>query len=122
MSQINPFSAEERLQAMVSAAYRASRSHFSHLPLRFIIDPPVDMLDAALARQVAIHILMVQFCIPRRRVMVLLSVGRTMVGQAVRTVDYRCDEPVFERTYRAIAARANDLFMTALHEAVEDAA
>ena len=122
MSHLNPFSAEERMQAMVEAAFRASRSHFSHLPIRFVIDPPVDMLDAALARQVAIHVLMVQFQIPRRRVMVLLSVGRTMVGQAVRTVDYRRDEPVFERTYRAIAARANDLFMTALNEAVEDAA
>ncbi|MEA3533689.1 hypothetical protein [Rhizobium sp. CC-YZS058] len=119
---LNPYSAEERLQAMVSAAYRASRSHFSHLPLRFIIDPPVDMLDAALARQVAIHVLVVQFSIPRRRLIVLLNVGRSMVNQAIRTVDYRCDEAVFERTYRAIAARANDLFMTALSEAAEDAA
>ncbi|MCB5204216.1 hypothetical protein LH464_17255 [Neorhizobium sp. T786] len=118
----NPYSEEERLQAMISACFRASRSHFSHLPLRFIIDPPTDMLDAKLARQVAVHVLNVEFDIPRRRLVSLLGVARWTVMQAVRTVDYRCEEPCFERTYRAISARAQDLFMTALHDAAEEAA
>lgn len=119
---INPYSEEERLQAMVSACFRAARSHFSHLPLRFIIDPPVDMLDAKLARQMAIHLLNVEFDIPRRRLVEHLRVARWTVMQAVRTIDYRCEEAVFERCYRMVSARAQDLFMQALHDAVEEAA
>lgn len=118
----NPYSEEERLQAMTSACYRASRSHFNHLPLRFIIDPPVDMLDAKLARQVAIHVLHVQFDVPRRRLVKLLGLARWSIMQAIRTVDYRCTEACFERAYRIISARAQDLFMTELHRAAEDAA
>lgn len=119
---INPYSEEERLAAMVSACYRAARAHFNHLPIRFVIDPPADMLDAKLARQVAIHVLNVEFCIPRRRLVSHLGVARWTVMQAVRTVDYRRLEPVFERAYERIAARSHELFITALHDAADEEA
>ena len=120
---INPYSEDERLQAMVSACYRASRSHFSHLPIRQIINPPADMFDAKLARQVAIHLLNVEFAIPRRRLVTTLGLARWTVAQAVSVIDGRRLEPVFENAYTRIAARSKDLFMTALHEvAQEDAA
>lgn len=117
----NPYSEEERLSVMVSAAFRASRSHFNHLPIRFLINPPVAMFDAKLARQITIHILNVEFSIPRRRLTKLLGVGRAMVLQSIRTVDQRRLEPVFERAYERIAARAKDNFMTALAEDAEAA-
>ena len=117
----NPYSEDERLAAMVSAAFRASRSHFNHLPIRHLIDPPVDQFDAKLARQITIHVLNVQFDIPRRRLTKLLGVGRAMVLQSIRTVDTRRLEPVFERAYERIAARAQDNFMTALVEDAEAA-
>ena len=117
---LNPYSEEERLQAMVSAAYRAARAHFSHLPIRDIISPPVDMFDAKLARQIAVHILNVEFGIPHRRLVSVLGVSRFMVMQSVRTVDRRCEEPVFERAYDRIASRAHDMFMTGLQEAAAD--
>jgi hypothetical protein len=117
---LNPYSEEERLQAMISACYRASRSHFSHLPIGCIIDPPRDMFDAKLARQIAIHIMTVEFHVPRRRLMTLLALARTTIYGAVCTVDDRLYDAVFERAYARISARAKDLYMEALHAAARD--
>lgn len=116
---LNPYSEEERLQAMVSACYRASRSHFNHLAMHQIINPPRDMFDAKLARQIAIHIMNVEFNVPRRRLMTLLALARTTIYGAICTVDARKYEPVFERAYDRIATRAYELFMTAMREAAE---
>lgn len=116
---LNPYSEEERLQAMVSACFRASRAHFNHLPIHQVINPPRDMFDAKLARQIAVHILAVEFDIPRRRLMALLALARTTIHGAIYTVDDRMQDPIFERAYARISARAQDLFMTALHEAAE---
>lgn len=114
---INPYSEEERLQAMISACYTASRSHFNHLPLRHIINPPLDMFDAKLARQMAIYVLHIDFNVPRRRLVSVLGVARWTVMQAVRTVEQRRFEALFDRAYERISARAKDNFMTALHQA-----
>ncbi len=120
---VNPYSDEERLQAMVASSYRATRSHFNHLPLRHIINSPAEMFDAKLARQLAIYVLHVDFNVPRRRLVVLLGVARWTVMQAVRIVEARRFEPVFDKAYERIAARAKDNFMTMLHEAAgQDAA
>lgn len=116
---LNPYSEEERLQAMVSACYRASRSHFNHLSIQHIINPPKEMFDAKLARQIAIHILTVEFVVPRRRLMAVLALARTTIYGAVCTVDDRMYDAVFERAYARISARAQDLFMSAMHEAAE---
>jgi len=113
----NPYSEDERLQAMISACYRASRSHFNHIAIRDIIEPPREMFDAKLARQIAIHILNVEFAIPRRRLVMILNVARTTILGAIRTVDDRMHDPVFERAYQRISARAKDLFMAELQEA-----
>ncbi|WP_244619228.1 hypothetical protein [Rhizobium sp. 18055] len=109
---------------MVSACYRASRSHFNHLPIQHIINPPRDMFDAKLARQLAIHILTVEFDIPRRRLVKILALARTTIYGAVCTIDERLYDPVFERAYCRISARAQDLFMATMREASmqEDAA
>ena len=114
---VNPYSDEERLQAMVAASYRASRSHFNHLPLRHIINPPAEMFDAKLARQMAIYVLHIDFNVPRRRLVVLLGVARWTVMQAVRVVEARRYEPLFDKAYERIAARTKDTFMEMLYEA-----
>ena len=105
---------------MISACLRASRTHFNHLPIRDVINPPRDLPDAQLARQIAVHILEVEYQIPRRRLVKLMGMARTTVLGAMRTVDWRLQEPVFERAYVRIAARSKDLFMAALHEAASD--
>ena len=117
---INPYSEQERIAAMISACLRASRTHFNHLAIRDVINPPRDLPDAQLARQIAVHILEVEYQIPRRRLVKLMGMARTTVLGAMRTVDWRLQEPVFERAYVRIAARSKDLFMAALHEAATD--
>jgi hypothetical protein len=117
----NPYSQDERLAVMVSATFRASRAHFNHLPIRYLINPPHEMFDVKLAQQITIHILNVEFDIPRRRLTKLLGVGRAMVLQSIRTVDIRRLEPVFERAFERIAARAKNNFMAALTEDAEAA-
>lgn len=116
---INPYREEERLEAMVSACYRATRSHFNHLPLKFIIAPPTHLMDAKLARQIGIVLLRCEFNVPRKRISKLLEIHRASVIQAIRTVERRRLEPMFDRAYERIASRAQDLFKTAMYEAAE---
>lgn len=114
---VNPYSEEERQQAMIAACYSATRKHFAHLPLRYVINPPVDMLDAALARQIAIVILIDEFGIPRRRIGTILGLARSTILSACRTVDYRREDAAFDKIFQRIVARAKDNFMRDLREA-----
>lgn len=116
---LNPYSETERLQAMMQASFKATRAHFNHLPIRYVIDPPVDMLDAKLARQVAIYILHIEFGVARRRAVKMFGIVRSTLLLAIRTIDYRRGDAVFDIAYRRIAARANDLFMSELQAACE---
>jgi len=111
---MNPYSEPERLSKMLACCYKASQSHFSHLPIRHLISPPNHMLDAALARQVALYVFHMEFAVPRRRIVAILGIARSTMLMAVRVIDDRRTEPVFDRTYRRIAARAGDLFMREL--------
>ncbi|MNV92698.1 hypothetical protein D3C71_1873180 [compost metagenome] len=72
----------------------------------------------------AIYVLHVDFNVPRRRLVVLLGVARWTVMQAVRVVEARRFEPIFDKAYERIAARAKDTFMEMLYEAAagQDAA
>lgn len=118
---MNPYSAPERLSTMLACCYKASQSHFSHLPIRYLINPPNHMLDAALARQVALYVFHTEFDVPRRRIVKILGIARSTMLMAVRVIDERRLDPVFERTYRRVAARAGDLFMRELHRDQEAA-
>lgn len=113
----NPYTQDERIGAMINATYRAVRSHFNHIPMRDIIDPPRDMFDAKLARQIAISILNVEFKVPRRRLVALLTVARWSVMQANRVVRYRREEACFDRAYERICARSQEIFMASMLEA-----
>lgn len=113
----NPYTQDERIGAMINATYRAVRSHFNHIPMRDIIEPPRDMFDAKLARQIAISILNVEFKVPRRRLVALLTVARWSVMQANRVVRYRREEACFDRAYERMSARSQEIFMASMLEA-----
>lgn len=114
---LNPYSEEERLQVMLSCCYAAAKSGFPHLALRHIINPPKEWFDAALARQIAVHILAARFDVPRRRIVVLQDRQRTAVATAITTVDCRLEDPVFERAYRRMSDRAVELFHNQIKKA-----
>lgn len=114
---MNPYSAEERLQTMLACCIKGVQSGFQHLAVRHIIDPPHAWFDAALARQIAIHILNVEFDVPRRRIVAMQDRQRTSISFAIQAVDRRLQDPVFARAYARMAARAIDLFMTKIEKA-----
>lgn len=114
---INPYSEEERLQVMLSCCYLAVQTGFKHLPLRFIIDPPSTMMDAILARQIAIHVLNNEFQTPRRRIVVMQERRRSAVATAINTVNARLECPVFARAYERMSTRALELFHIKIRKA-----
>ena len=114
---LNPYSEAERIDAMLAACYAAVAEHFSHLPVRYIIDPPHHLYDAMLARPIAIHIANVRFEIPRRRIAELLNRQRTSISFGCQQVNRRRREPCFEAAYVAMALRAKELFIDELRKA-----
>ncbi|UNF51644.1 hypothetical protein MNL02_06120 [Bartonella krasnovii] len=114
----NPYSEAERLHIMVTCSFKAVSGGFRHVPIRYIIDPPHGLFDAALARQIVIHILHYQFEVPRRRLVAMQERERTAVARSLRTINRRLMEPVFARAYRRWAGRAMDLFLREMDKAV----
>ncbi|WP_375618748.1 hypothetical protein [Bartonella sp. AC134YNZD] len=113
----NPYSEAERLQMMLSCSLKAVSGGFRHVPVRYIIDPPHGLFDAALARQIVMHILHYQFEMPRRRLVAMQERERTAVARSLRTINLRLEEPVFAKAYRRWAGRAMDLFFKEIRKA-----
>ncbi|WP_411035718.1 hypothetical protein [Shinella sp. BYT-45] len=107
---LNPYDEVQRLEVMLACCIKAVQSHFSHLAVRDIVEPPRDLFDAALARQIAIHILHVEFGVPRRRIVKMQARQRTSISFAIQRIDERLGCPVFAKAYRRIAARAKAIF------------
>jgi hypothetical protein len=109
---LNLYSESERLQTMLSCCYAAARTGFPHLAIRHVINPPHEWFDAALARQIAIYILHVEFDVPRRRIVAMQERRRASISAAIRTIDARLEDAVFARAYARYAARAKGLFIS----------
>ena len=107
--------------ALHDAAFHASvlavRDGFPHLALRDIIDPPHQWFDAALARQVVIHLMVRVFMIPKRRVVEHQERSREAVNRALRTIDERLQSPRFANHYRCIADAARGSLTARMEDA-----
>lgn len=107
--------------ALHDAAFHASvlavRDGFPHLSLRDIIDPPHQFFDAALARQVVIHLMVHTFGIPKRRVVEHQERSREAVNRALRTIDMRLSSPRFEAHYRRIETAARGSLTARMEDA-----
>ncbi len=114
---LNPYDEHQRLEVMLACCFKAVQSHFSHIAVRDIIWPPRDLFDAALARQVAIYILHVEFEVPRRRIVKMQARQRTSISFAISKIDERLGCPVFAKAYSRMAAKAKDIFMQQLGKA-----
>ncbi|MCD2176478.1 hypothetical protein [Rhizobium sp. C1] len=94
----------------MAASFAAVKTIFAWLPLRDIIEPPHQQFDAMLARQIALHITIRTFHVPKRRVVELQQRSREAVNRALRTIDERLDSPEFASIYRLIQTRAREFF------------
>lgn len=107
---LNPYDADERLRLMMTACYTAVHEHFNHLTIRDVIAPPHGLFDALLARQVAITLMRDGFCVPRRRIAILLDRQRGRICTITKIIDQRRECPAFDAAYERMAARARALF------------
>jgi len=103
--------------AVFHACVLAVSRGFPHLAIREIIDPPHDMFDAALARQLVIHLMVAQFNLPKRRVVEMQQRSREAINRALATIDDRLLTPQFEAHYRRIAEQAHELVAARISEA-----
>lgn len=106
---MNPHDERSVHDALFAACVLSVSEGFPHLCVADIIDPPHDMFDAALARQIALHILISRFGLPKRRVVEMQQRSREAINRALATVDARLEAPEFASHYRALADRARDL-------------
>ncbi|WP_048648976.1 hypothetical protein [Nitratireductor soli] len=103
--------------ALFHACVLAVAEGFPHLAVRDIIEPPHDLFDAALARQVAIHLMVARFGLPKRRVVEMQQRSREAINRALATVDCRLETAAFETHYRMIAKRAGELVDARMEDA-----
>ncbi|WP_422371311.1 hypothetical protein [Hoeflea sp.] len=89
---------------------------YPHIPVAVIIDPPHGHFEASFARQIAVHLIIARFGIPKRRAGKIVDRKRWSIGRAVEVVDRRLEEPEFEEQYRIIAERAESLYQNKLLE------
>jgi hypothetical protein len=106
---INVFDQKALYDAQLHACYAAVREGFPHLAIRDIVEPPHEWFDAALARQVVIHLMVTEFKWPKRRVVELEDRSREAINRALRTIDRRLETPRFGTHYRMMAERAHAL-------------
>ena len=114
---MNLYSAADRLDTMMAACVAAVQGEFRWLPVHDIIDPPHSYFDAALARQIAIHLLVRRFHIPKRRVVEMQARSREAVNRALRTVDDRLSIIPFAAAYARMEAAAHEFYSEQIIEA-----
>lgn len=101
---------DEDLAARICAAAEAMHEHWPHLTVEAILMPPHAWFDAALARQIVIHVLTTRLCVPRRVIAAVGLRSRESIMRGCRTVEERCAEPAFKHFVHAVADRADELY------------
>ncbi|RFB92055.1 hypothetical protein B5K08_16000 [Rhizobium leguminosarum bv. trifolii] len=118
---LNTFNQNALFEAHLHACFAAVREGFPHLAVRDIVDPPHQWFDAALARQIVMHLMIVELKWPKRRVVEVEDRSREAINRAVRTVNTRLESLRFKAHYQTMAQRARSL-ISLQTTAKEDAA
>ena len=102
---------DEALSDIQAACYIAAAELFPWLSLRDVIAPPHEWFDAALARQVALHLMVQTFFVPKRRVVEMHGRSREALNRGLRTIDQRLEGPAFFACYQRCADVARRLVL-----------
>lgn len=114
---MNRHSERDVHDALFHACVLAVAEGFPHLAVRDIINPPQHMFDAALARQVVLHLMVARFGMPKRRVVEMQQRSREAINRGLAKVDCRLANPTFEAHYRVMAERAGALVEARMEDA-----
>jgi hypothetical protein len=106
---MNKFDQKSVYEACIHACTVAVRDGFPHLAMADILDPPHQWFDAALARQVVMHLMIREVGWPKRRVVEVEQRSREAINRALRTIDRRMESPRFARHYQTMKERARSL-------------
>lgn len=106
---INRYDQKQVYEATLHACLYAVRDGFPHLAIRDIVDPTHGWFDAALARQVAMHLVIREFGWPKRRVVETEERSREAINRALRTIDSRLKHERFATHYQMMKERAREL-------------
>ncbi|WP_319496287.1 hypothetical protein [uncultured Cohaesibacter sp.] len=113
---MNRLNEDELYELHFRVCVAAVAEGFPHIPVAHIIEPINGQFDAILARQIVLHILVVQFGLVRSRVAALMDRRRTQVNNAIMVVDNRLDDEEFAKCYIRWAARTEELYLDELAE------
>lgn len=96
------------IEQLFEASVKGVQTEFKHLSFDDIMYPPHQWFDAALARQIAIHMMAHRFNVPKRRIAQELVRSRAAVNRALEIVDGRLDHEDFANCYELIVHKASD--------------
>jgi hypothetical protein len=97
---------DAQAQAQFEAALAAVQRHFSHLSIDDIAWPPRGWFDAALARQIAVHVTIERLQVKKRQLARELAKNRGHLAKALAIVEARLGDAEFRAAYEAIAQDA----------------
>lgn len=99
--------AQQRYELEMQACFAAVREGFPHLAVCDIVKPPHEWFDAALARQVAYHLMAYEFHWPRRRIMENEGRSREGLHRGMQRINRRLQTPRFSAHYNWMGHRAH---------------
>lgn len=100
-------SGHDPYKSAFEASLSGVQSLFPWLSRENIVDPPHAWFDAALARQIVIHLMVRDFDIPKRRVVEMQGRSREAVNRALATIEARrAASAIFDAALTTVGADA----------------
>lgn len=91
------------------AAIASAHQHFPHLEWQQILNPPKNMLDAALARQFALYVVAMRFGVPKKRVCKIAEISREVFWRFIPKFEERMVSGAFRDHLDAIELLAREM-------------
>lgn len=114
LSEPNLHDSDHVVALVAEASYAAVAKMFPWLSVDQIRNPPRRLLDAKLARQIAIHFMTVHANVPQRQIGRLQARQRTSIHFALKAVEKRLECDVFAAAYDQLEDWATEHYRAAL--------
>lgn len=112
LSDLNVWDGDHVVGLAAEIAYEAACQMFPWLSVEQVRNPPQRMMDAKLARQVAIHIMTGALAVPQRQIARAQGRQRTSIHFALQTVERRLQLDLFRFAYE----KAERYAVSAFHQ------
>lgn len=118
-SAAHNFDRSDEFGLIFDAAVSGVQARFRHLSKIDIAHPPHEWFDAALARQIAYHLMVHRYGVPKRKIVAELQRTRDAMIRAMRNVEDRLLNDEFAQAYESMGRRA-DRTLTQLRRKGDD--